>query len=455
MDRPPRILVVDDETSIRESLRDWLKDLGYNVAVAGDGVQALELAAREEPQVVIVDLVMPGIDGLELTKRLKATCPATEVIMMTAYSSVSTAIESMKQGVYDYVEKPFCPERIELLIRKILEHQQVVSENIALRRELDGQPRFESIIARSKRMEQVFEIVRIVAKSNATVLITGESGTGKELIARAVHNLSLRRDRPFVAVSCSALSENLLESELFGYEKGAFTGAAGQKKGKFEFADKGTLFLDEIGDISPNVQVHLLRVVEGKEFTRVGGNEAIKVDVRIVSATNRNLKQAIDGGRFREDLFYRLNVVAVELPPLRDRREDIPVLAEHFLRRFCLENHKDIRGFTPEADHFMMTYGWPGNIRELENAVERAVILTAGDRIPLSSLPAEAVPLAPSGLSGRNLKQVERECIIGTLAGTGCNFSEAARQLGITRMTLYNKVREYGIPTRNGHLHRE
>ncbi|MEW6142503.1 MAG: sigma-54 dependent transcriptional regulator [Chloroflexota bacterium] len=446
MNRPVKVLVVDDEASIRESLQEWLKGIGYDVAIAEDGARALELAARDEPDVVIADLVMPGIDGIELTRRLKDSCPDADVIVVTAFASVATAIEAIKQGAYDYVEKPFCPERLELVIKKVIEHQQVVKENLSLRQKLDSQYRFENIIAKSHRMQQVFEVVRVVAKSNATVLITGDSGTGKELIARAVHNLSLRRGKPFVAVSCAALPESLLESALFGHERGAFTGATSQKKGKFEFAHGGTLFLDEIGDISPNVQVHLLRVIEEKEFTRVGGNEPIKVDVRLISATNKDLKKAMEEGKFREDLFYRLNVVGIHLPPLRERKEDIPPLSEYFLRKFAMENHKDIKDFTPEARELLLKYEWPGNIRELENAIERAVILSRGEFITPAEFPGIGVTAASaSSLAGKNLREVEKECITSTLRQTGGNVSEAARILGITRMTLYNKLKEYGL----------
>jgi putative PEP-CTERM system response regulator len=440
-----KILVVDDEANIRESLRDWLKDIGYEVSIAGDGQKALEIAARDIPDIVITDLVMPGTDGIELTRRLKETCPDTDIVLITAFASVPTAIEAIRAGAYDYVEKPFCPERLELVIKKIIEHQDIVRENFSLRQKLDSQYRFENIIAKSHRMQEVFEVVRVVAKSNATVLITGESGTGKELIARAIHNLSQRRGKPFVAVSCAALPESLLESELFGHERGAFTGATSQKKGKFEYAHTGTLFLDEIGDISPNVQVHLLRVIEEKEFNRVGGNEPIKVDVRIISATNRDLKAGMEKGQFREDLYYRLNVVAIHLPPLRERREDIPPLAEHFLRKFAMENHKEIKDFSPDANELMMKYEWPGNIRELENAIERAVILTRGEFITQDELPGIGASLASVDLAGKSLRDLEKECIMGTLRKTGGNISESARILGITRMTLYNKMKEFGL----------
>ena len=303
MKRKAKVLVVDDEAIVRESLRDWLGDVGHQVLTAASGPQALEIIQKEKPGVLITDLVMPGMDGIELMKKARELLPGIEVIIITAYGSIPTAINAIREGAYDYIEKPFCPERAELLIEKMMEHRRLREENIALHQKLEERYRFENIVAKSSRMQQVIEVIKMVAKSNATVLITGETGTGKELAARAVHSQSYRRDRPFVAVSCAALPESLLESELFGHEKGSFTGAYAQKKGKFETADGGTLFLDEIGEMSANIQVHLLRVLEEKEFNRVGGNEPVKVDVRVISATNRDMKEAIAQGKFREDLY--------------------------------------------------------------------------------------------------------------------------------------------------------
>ena len=440
-----KILVVDDEAIIRESLRDWLADAGYEVFTAENGSKALELIEKERLGIVIADLVMPGMDGIELMKKAKEIQPSIEVIIITAYASIPTAIAAMKEGAYDYIEKPFCPERAELLIQKLAEHRKIVEENLSLRQRLEERHHFESIITKSSKMQRVIELIKVVAKSNATVLITGESGTGKELVARAVHSHSPRMGRPFVAVSCGALPESLLESELFGHEKGSFTGAYAQKKGKFEFANRGTLFLDEVGEMSGNIQVHLLRVLEEKEFTRVGGNEPIKVDVRVISATNKDLKRAIANGEFREDLYYRLNVVTIELPPLRERKEDIPVLAQHFLNKFALENDKEVTGFSPEATKSLLDYDWPGNVRELENAVERGVILAKGSLVTVADLPQESASLARSVPIGRALREVERNHILSVLNGTGGNYSEAARVLGITRMTLYNKAREYSL----------
>jgi len=310
---------------------------------------------------------------------------------------------------------------------------------------LEERYQFENIIAKSSKMRQVIEAIKVVAKSNATVLIAGESGTGKELIAQAIHSQSYRKDKPFIAISCAALPESLLESELFGHEKGAFTGAHAQRRGKFEIANRGTLFLDEIGEMSANIQVHLLRVLEEKEFTRVGGNELIKVDVRVISATNKDIKQAVANGQFREDLYYRLNVVAIELPPLRERKEDIPLLAQHFLKKFAVENQKEITAFSPEATDFLLKYEWPGNVRELENALERAVILAQNSCIEAADLRQENLLLAHLAPPEESLREVEKNHILNTLNETGGNYSEAARILGISRATLYNKTRAYGL----------
>ena len=445
MKRKAKILVVDDEAIVRESLRDWLSDCGYQVFTAENGHQALEIIERERLSIAITDLVMPEMDGIELMKRAKDIIPNIEVIIITAYGSITTAIAAMKEGAYDYIEKPFCPERAELLVQKLVEHQGLIEENISLHQKLEERYRFENIIAKSPKMQQVIEVIKIVAKSNATVLIMGDSGTGKELVARAIHAQSHRRGKPFIAVSCAALPESLLESELFGHEKGSFTGAYAQKKGKFEIANRGTLFLDEIGEMSTNIQVHLLRVLEEKEFTRVGGNELIKVDVRVVSATNKDIRKAVASGQFRDDVYYRLNVVTIELPPLRERKEDIPLLAQHFLKKFAMENQKEITGFSPDATDFLLKYEWPGNVRELENAIERAVILAQNSNIEVTDLPHQNLPLARSASPAKRLKEAEKNHILNILTEAEGNYSEAARILGISRMTLYNKAREYGI----------
>ena len=445
MKRKNSILVVDDEAIVRESLRDWLSDAGHDVLVAEDGSQALTIIEKDRPSIAIVDLVMPGMDGIELLKRAKEISPSIEVIVITAYASISTAIAAMKQGAYDYIEKPFSPERVELLIEKLVEHQRLVEENISLHQKLEGHYRFEDIITKSPKMQQIIELIKVVAKSNATVLITGESGTGKELVARAVHSQSYRKDKPFVPVSCAALPESLLESELFGHEKGAFTGAHAQRKGKIEFANRGTLFLDEVGEMSANIQVHLLRVLEEKEFTRVGSNELIKVDVRVVSATNRDIREAIASGQFREDLYYRLNVVTIDLPPLRERKEDVPLLANHFLKKFTAENQKEVSGFSPEVTDFLLKYQWPGNVRELENTIERAVILAQNSEIQLADLLQKSSSLVNSASPIRSLDEVEKNHIISILNETGRNYTKAAKILGISRATLYSKAKIYGL----------
>jgi two-component system response regulator AtoC len=445
MNKKVKILVVDDEAIVRESLRDWLTDAGYQVFIAENGSQALEVIKKEKLGIVIADLVMPGMDGIELMKGAKEISPHIAVIIITAYGSIPTAIAAMKEGAYDYIEKPFCPEQAELLIRKLVEHQRLIEENLALRQRLEERYRFENIIAKSHKMQQIFEVVRTVAQSNATVLITGESGTGKELIARAIHNLSPRRGKPFIAVSCAALPESLLESELFGHEKGAFTGAVAQRKGRFELAHKGTLFLDEIGEMSANIQVHLLRVLEEREFTRVGGTETIRSDVRIISATNKDLNEAVMRGEFRDDLYYRLNVVSIQLPPLRERAEDIPLLAQHFLNKFAVENQKGDITFSPDAMDFLMKYEWPGNVRELENATERAVVLALNSTITATDLSPQNPPLLRQDSAGKSIKEVVKDHILHVLTETEGNYSKAAKILGVTRMTLYNKVEEYGL----------
>jgi len=445
MKKRAKILVADDEAAIRESLSEWLSDVGHDVLTAEDGPQALGIIEKEKPSIVIADLVMPGMDGIELLKKAKEISPGIEVIIITAYGSIPTAITAMKEGAYDYIEKPFCPEKAELLINRLVEHQQLLEENISLHRKLEEQYRFENIIAKSPKMRRVIEIIKVVAMSNATVLITGESGTGKELVARAIHSQSYRKDKPFVAVSCAALPESLLESELFGHEKGAFTGAYAQRRGKFEAADRGTLFLDEIGEMSANIQVHLLRVLEEKELTRVGGNELIKVDVRVISATNKDIKKAVADGQFREDLYYRLNVVTVELPPLRERKEDIPLLAQHFLKKFAVENKKEVVAFSPEAVDLLMKYEWPGNVRELENAIERAVILSKDSYIKAVDLPQQEGLVARSTQLGKSITEVEKNHILNILNETNGNYSQAARILGISRVSLYNKIKAYRL----------
>jgi two-component system response regulator AtoC len=443
------ILIIDDELVMRESLSDWLMEDGFEVVAVESGEEGINEFCRSEWDVLLVDLKMPGMDGLEVLRRVKRLNPDVPVIIMTAYATVDTAVKAMREGAYDYVVKPFNPEEIEITIRKIIAHRDLVRENIFLRDELKRRYRFENLIGKSKQMQDVFNLVRTVAKSNSTVLIQGESGTGKELIARAIHSRSPRSKGPFVVASCGAMPDTLVESELFGYEKGAFTGATAQKKGRFELAHNGTLFLDEVGEISLKTQVDLLRVLQEREFVRVGGREPIAVDVRVVAATNRDLVEAIREGTFREDLYYRLNVVSITLPPLRERKEDIPLLTEHFLKKYAIANRKHIDRISEGAMERLLQYPWPGNVRELENAVERAVVVAKGEAIVPDNLPSllrEGMDMARELTSvGRTLEEVEREYIEKVLDQTEWNVTQAAAMLGIDRSTLYNKIKKFEL----------
>ena len=438
-----KLLIVDDEDIVRESLCDWLTSIGYRVLTAASGAEALKMIKSKKVKIMIADLLMPGMNGIELMKQAKMIVPTISTVIITAHGTIQTAISAMREGAYDYIEKPFCPEKIELLLRNLVEHHNLVEENVSLRRKIEDRDSFEGIIAKSSKMTKVFELVKTVAPTSTTVLITGESGTGKEIIARAIHRQSQRCKQPFIVTSCAALPETLLESELFGYEKGSFTGAVERRKGKFEAADKGTLFLDEIGEIDANTQVHLLRALEEKKITRIGGNEETADDVRIIAATNCSLRTMIEQGRFREDLYYRLNVVTVDLPPLRNRPEDVLPLAEHFLKRYARENHKPVKGFSPEVMEFMLSHYWRGNVRELENMVERGVILAKDKVIRLAELPQESTSRAQ--VEERTLNAIEKGHIIKVLEETDGNVAKAARILGIHRMTLYNKLKKYNI----------
>jgi two-component system response regulator AtoC len=438
-----KLLIVDDEDIVRESLCDWLSAIGYKVLTAKCGEEALRIIKQKKVKIMIADLIMPGMNGIELMKKARTIIPAISTVIITAHGTIQTAISAIREGAYDYIEKPFCPEKVELLIRNLVEHHNLLEENITLRRKIEDRDSFEGIIAKSPKMIKIFELIKTVAPTSATVLITGDSGTGKEIVARAIHRQSQRRNKPFIVTSCAALPETLLESELFGYEKGSFTGAVERRKGKFEAADKGTLFLDEIGEIDANTQVHLLRAIEEKKITRVGGNEETEVDVRIIAATNRNLRTITEQGKFREDLYYRLNVVTIDLPGLRYRREDILPLAEHFLKKYARENNKPAKSFSPEAVEFMMNYHWPGNVRELENVVERGVILAKDKFITLAEFPQELT--RPGPVEGRTLEALERNQILKVLEETGGNVARTAKILGIHRMTLYNKLKKYNI----------
>ena len=441
-----RILVVDDEEIVRESLGGWLEKDGYTIVTCPDGPSALAKMKAERWSIMIVDLKMPGMDGLQVLEEAKKLQPELAVVIMTAYATVDTAVAAMKAGAYDYLVKPFDPEELSIMMQKIVSQQTLVRENAVLRQALKQEYRFRDLLSKSPAMQAVFELARTAAHSNSTILVLGESGSGKEVLARAIHGESPRNDGPFVAVSCAALTESLLESELFGHERGAFTGAIARRKGKFEAANGGTLFLDEVGDIGPKLQLDLLRVLEERKVHRVGGNEPIDVDVRIIAATNRDLKKAVVEGKFREDLFYRLNVIPILIPPLRQRREDVPLLVENFVERLAVEMKKRLDGVSPEAMTALMAHDWPGNVRELRNVLERGAVVATGAVIQLADLglPTRAeAPPKPGTLA--SLEEVEKRHVAAVLAHTGGNVSQSARILGIDRVTLYNKMRKYGI----------
>ena len=448
------ILVVDDDDAHRGMLRTMLRSWGYAVEEATDGDEAVDLVREKSFDAVLTDVRMARMDGIHALKNILEYNPALPVVLMTAYSSVETAVEALRLGAYDYLVKPLDFEALRHALEKAIEHSRLSVENRELRRQLSDAATRPGILGRSAAIRAMQEIIATVAPTEATVLITGESGTGKELVARALHCASARAEKPLVTVNCAALAENLLESELFGHEKGSFTGADRRREGRFAQANGGTLFLDEIGEMPLTLQSKLLRALQQGEVQRVGADAAITVDVRIIAATNRDLREEVAQKRFREDLYFRLNVICIEVPPLRDRAEDIPVLAAHFLERFASRNRKNVRGFSPQALACMLRYAWPGNVRELENAVERAVILCNGDLITERELPLvvtgpapvdERQPEADASLAGLPLDAVERRAIEETLRQTGDNKSEAARQLGITRATLHNKLRKYGL----------
>ena len=445
-----RILVVDDEEVMRVSLAAWLAEDGFEVETAASGREAIAMSAEREYAMYFIDLKMPpGIDGIETMMEIHRLRPDAAVIIITAYATVDTAITAMKEGAQEYIVKPCNPEEISLLVNRIIKVKNLQRENLILRKKLSRQYTLNDMVSKNARMQEVFMLVRDVADLRSTVLIQGESGTGKELVARAIHSCGVRGSHPFVPVSCAALPETLLESELFGYEKGSFTGASERKKGKFELAHGGTLFLDEIGDIPTKVQVDLLRVLQERRFFRLGGAEEVEVDVRVIAATNRDLRQAVQQGTFRDDLFYRLNVITIALPPLRERREDIPLLAHEFIERLAIEIGKQVDEISEGALRLLLDHPWPGNVRELENAVERAIVTTrshvllADDFAFLASEGGQPVGWSPP--TDRTLDEVEKEVILATLRRTGGNVKEAAAILDIDRSTLYDRLRRYGV----------
>lgn len=446
-----RILVVDDDPLVNEFFEAALSKAGHEVQTASSAAAAIELLPETDFDLVLSDVKMPGLTGIDLLRRIKVESADTVVIMVTAYGTVKNAVEAMKLGAFDYILKPILPDELEMVVNKALEFRALVLENRSLRSEIKSKYSFGNIVGADKQLVDLLQTLDHAAKSRATILIRGESGTGKELFARAIHYNSPRAEGPFIKLNCAALPEGLIESELFGHEKGAFTHAIKQTRGRFEMADGGTLLLDEISEIPSGTQAKLLRVLQEREFERVGSSASIKVDVRIVATTNKNLEQLITRGDFREDLFYRLNVIPLSLPPLRERPGDVPMLAEHFLHKYNEENQRSIRGFTEKAIRLLHSYHWPGNVRELENYIERAVVLCQTDRISENDLPSYLVlgPLAQQSAGSfeadMSIAELEKVAIINTLERHNGNRTRAAEVLGITSRTLRNKLHEYGL----------
>jgi len=454
MKNKPSVLIVDDDSTHRTMLRALIGGWGYDAFEADDGSTAMEQVQERPFDLVLMDVRMLKVSGLEALERIKAFNPAIPVTIMTAYSSVETAIEALKKGAYDYLTKPLDFDKLRFTLERAMEHIRLKEENRILKENLGKHFDMQNIIGRSPAMITLLETVAHVAPSEATVMITGESGTGKELIAGVIHFNSPRKDGPFIKINCAAITETLLESELFGHEKGAFTGAERRKEGRFYQAHGGTLFLDEVSEMPLTMQVKLLRVLQERELTRVGGEKVITVDVRVIAATNKNLSELKAQGVLREDLYYRLNVVNLDIPPLRERIEDIPLLARHFLEMFAKKNRKEIKGFTPVAMDRLIRYDWPGNVRELMNAVERAVVLARADYLDdtdftimqnLSGQSHEALPVFVEKNNNISLEQIEKVVILRTLKSVTGNKSEAARRLGITRKTLHKKLKKYGV----------
>jgi DNA-binding NtrC family response regulator len=446
-----RILVVDDDTLMRDFLSETLRRAGYTVEVAATGGSAIKKLDEAEFDLVLSDMRMPEVTGLDVLDTVKTKSPDTRVVMMTAYGTIENNLECMRRGAFMYIMKPFTADEIELVVARALEHQQLIVENRQLRSELQDRYGFANMVAKSPKMQEVIDFVKTIAVSRSTALITGESGTGKELIARAIHYNSPRRDGPFIKLNCAALSPELMESELFGHEKGAFTGAIRQNRGRFELAHKGTLLLDEISEMDPALQAKLLRVLQEGEFERVGSGETIRVDVRIVATTNRDLIEQIDKGRFREDLYYRLNVIRIHLPPLRQRTEDIPALVSYFIKKYNDQNAKQVKSVSERVMDMLMAYDWPGNVRELENVIERAIVICKGDQLTEKDFPVEALidrmrPSRDDQLeAGLTIAEMEKRLILRTLEAYSGNRTAAADVLGISTRTLRNKLTEYGM----------
>jgi two-component system response regulator HydG len=438
----PSLLIVDDEQVVRDSLVHWFTEEGYRVEAAATAAEALARLASGDVDLIIADIRMPGMDGLELLEKIQSEQLDTAVIIMTGYASVESAVRALKHGAFDYITKPFDPDDLSVVVRNALEQQRLKRENRMLREQLAESQAVPELIGQSEAMRRVKEQIETVAPVDTTVLIEGESGTGKELVARAIHRLSPRRYNPMIVVHCGALTETLIESELFGHEKGAFTGAQYRKKGKFEAAMGGTIFLDEIADISLKTQTDLLRVLQEREIVRVGGTQPIKVDFRVIAATNRNLAELVKEGRFRSDLYYRLNVFTIHLPPLRERHGDVPLLAQYFLEKFSRQMNRKFTGFDRAAMEALVSYHWPGNVRELENVIERAVVVGREPLIRASDLAIVRSAETPEDLT---LEAVERKHILRVLEDFGWNQTQAAKALGIDRVTLYHKIRRYGL----------
>jgi DNA-binding NtrC family response regulator len=438
------ILIVDDEFIVRDSLSKWFTEDGYTIGTAENAASALQQLQNRAWDIILLDIKMPGMDGIELQQRIMEVCPAATIIFITAHASVDTAVQALKSGAFDYVTKPVDPDHLSHLIANALKQRELTSENIKLRERITEFSPGDEIIGESPQVKRVFELIQTVAPAETTVMIRGESGTGKELIARAIHANSQRKFFPIVTVNCGALPEGILESELFGHERGAFTGAQYRRKGKLELADGGTLFLDEIGNISMKTQMDLLRVIETKQFTRVGGNEIIKVDFRVICATNKDLERSIADGTFREDLYYRLNVFTINVPPLRERRSDIPLLANYFREKYARIMAKPVNRISSEAMDLLVRHQWPGNIRELENAIERAMVVGTPPAIGPRDLPIQLNEKHVHPTSG-SLEEMEREHIAAILEENDWNISRSADVLGIDRVTLYHKIEKYGF----------